>query len=228
MIYMKALLLCLLCAQWCALAGTNFVIHISTNRIAIPIPDGYVELGPDRRKNFPADSPHALLGWFVRTNDLALFEPNATDFLRHHLQVQTLKQWTNKSMSDKAFAQFIEMNVKQSEERTDSIAAEVQALFKASGTNDTINVANPKHMGSFFKSERAYGSLLLVGYKVQTKDGTSRVPMVAGNAIVHIGNKCLFMYAYEYVSGRAGLQPALEAVRGRLKPWVEATLLANE
>jgi hypothetical protein len=225
---MKLLVILLLLAQWSVSAATNFVTQIATNKIVIAVPEGYVELGAERRSQFPTNSPNALLGWFVRTNDLSVFEPNATNFLRHHLQVQTLKQWTNKTMSDASFAKFVEMRIKETGETTDSVAKEVEELFKGQGTNKTIDVAAPKQMGSFFKSDKAFGSLLLIGYTVNTKDGPKRVPMISGNAVVHVGNKCLFMYAFEYVAGKNELQAAMEKVRETLKPWVEATLKANE
>lgn len=224
---MRLLALLLFLAPFAGHGATNFIVRISTNQIAIPTPEGFVEVGLAERKSFPANSPNALLAWFVRTNDLQLLEPNATNFLKSHFQVQTVKEWTNKVMSARSFAKFVELTEKERAGDMTSVAEAVTKVF-AENTNGVtaVDIAIPKQLGTIFKTERAYGALMLVGYTVPTKDGPGRVPMVAGNAVVRIGNKCLFLYCYEYVEKRE-LQKAMDAVRERLKPWVEATLSAN-
>jgi hypothetical protein len=226
---MKFSFLFVLVAQFAVFGATNFTIQLPTGGIKIPVPDGYVEVGEERRKTFPANSPNALLAWFVRTNELNVFEASATNFFRSHFQVQSPKQWTNKTMSDATFAKFVEMTAKENENTTEPIAEEVAKLFKESpGTNDlvTVDIAVPKQLGAFLKTDRVYASLMLIGYSVKFKEGPRRLPMVMGNAIVHVGNKCLFMYAYQYVEKR-NVDAAKEAVREKLKPWIEATLAAN-
>src|ERR1044071_6768777 len=109
-----------------AFAATNVVVHVGTNAIKIATPAGYTELGANLRKHFPANSPNALLAWFAPAD---LISPGMPPFLTRHAQAQTMKDWTNKNMSDDSFAKFIELTVKQKGEPTDAIAENVSKLF---------------------------------------------------------------------------------------------------
>jgi hypothetical protein len=211
-----------------ARAAEIFRVYLGTNVVKVATPAGCAEAGAEHRKLFPEASTSALLAWFVRTNDLALFQANATNFFREHYQVQSPKDWVNKRMSDATFKQLVQMTAKDQEGRP-PVAEEARRLF-GNTTGDTnrveIAIADPKPLGPIFKSEHTYAYLTLMGYMIKAPQGPKYIPMVRGTAITHVGSKTVYLYYFKAMEERNLLKYA-DAVKQALEPWVRDTLAAN-
>lgn len=205
-------------------AETVFPVQAGRTEIIIPIPGQYVEVG-DEYRFFPEEAPNRLLAWFVKTEDMKKFLPDNKEVLNRYMQIQISKEAESRTISASDFSKVAAAVSKQQNVDYAKSMHEANRILKklATASKDIpeVEISHPKALGTFFKTDRAVGFLMLMS--VSSKDQEKPIPVLCGGTIMRVREKLIFAYVY----AEAHDKDAMQWVKSTSKQWAESIIKAN-
>lgn len=205
-------------------AETAFPVQAGGTEIIIPIPDQYVEVG-DEHRFFPDEAPNRLLAWFVKLEDMKKFSSDNKEILNRYMQIQISKGAENRTISASDFSKVAASVSKQQNADYAKSMQEVNRILKklamASKDIPEVEISHPKSLGTFLKTDRAVGFLMLMS--VSSKEQEKPIPVLCGGTIMRVREKLIFAYVY----AEAHDKDAMQWVKSTSRQWAESIIKVN-
>lgn len=206
---------------------TVVTVNVGGERIAVPRPAIFVEVGSDKHELFPCPPANRLLAAFVSTNDLSLIGSGSTNLIERYAILEVAKFIEGRAISQSAFSKIASRFGKQQEEANASAFEEVNRLAKKlaseSGTRSDFQVVELKALGTFLNTEACLGALTLASMEWKSEHGKERIPMVCATCVVRTKETLLFAYVYRLYDG----EKSVEWVKETARSWSDSIIKAN-
>lgn len=198
---------------------------VGSVNIALPAPQGMVELGNQRSLFDPAvPDSNRLIAAFILQKDLPSLHDGSRQTLTPYAMVEVLRSGEDMSINADDFKGIADSISKQAGELVDSSFKESEDEFnrkmKAMNLNLQVTYGKPVMLGTFFFKTDAYS----FGMTAPVTANGQTTGMVVGTVLLRV--KSHIVFAYFYTAYKDDQTPG--QVRAVSEQWADAILAANQ